>query len=342
MEFIIQNNSNKHLIILVHGLNGGDSSWRGNTERFVETLSINNLVQENFDLAFFTYGTKIFKLIWLTKLLNTVKGFLSNRPKEDIKGFNVGIEFVSRTLESEIRGIHEQYQTITFIAHSMGGLVVKSALTWLNEEACKKVELFISLSVPHIGAFLANFGSELLGNNPQIIDLKAMGAFTTQLNERYANLKHQSKIVYQGGHQDTIVPRQSAIPPNVPGELMENTSDNHFSILLIKDSKNHSVFNRIIRELDIVLQPFLGIEVDVPHNTPFEFLVNTIASRNKLQVNTSCFTESELSAKLRADKINSTSIEDFLLKIRDLSINTFPNYSVKRERGTLNYTFYKK
>lgn len=51
MDFIFQNDDNKHLIVLVHGLNGGDGSWIGTNERFVETLSKNNLVRENFDLT---------------------------------------------------------------------------------------------------------------------------------------------------------------------------------------------------------------------------------------------------------------------------------------------------
>lgn len=340
MEYIIQND-NKHLIILVHGLNGGDNSWRGSDERFVEVLSKNALIMENYDLAFFTYITSIFQINTLKKLINTIKGFLSNRPKEDIKGFNVGIETVSRPLEAEIRGVHEKYDTITIIAHSMGGLVTKSALTWLNEEARKKIKLFVSLSVPHIGAYLANLGSDLLGNNPQIIDLQAMGAFTTQLNERFASLKCLPKIVYQSGHQDTIVPRQSAIPPGVSVEFVESTADDHFSILLIKNSKNHSVFNRIIKELNIVLQPFLSIEIDIPENTQFGFLIETIASKNRIKVDLSCFDDKELISKLRAEKINSRTLEDLFLQVGDLTVDVFPKYIVKKEKGTLNYRFYK-
>lgn len=149
------------------------------------------------------------------------------------------------------------------------------------------------------------------------------------------------KIVYQGGNQDTVVPRQSAIPPNVPGKLIESTTDDHFSVLLIKTGKNHALFNRIISELNVVLQPFLSIEVDVPQDTPFGFLITTIASRTKLHVDTSCFTKDELDTKLREDKISSASVEDFFIKIGNLSIYAFPKYSVTRERGTLNYTFSK-
>lgn len=178
MNFVIQNENNRHLIVLVHGLNGGEGSWKGDSQRFVETLSKESLVQENFDLALFVYETKIFRLNWFVKFWNTILGFLANRPKEDIKGFNVGIESISRPLEAEIRGMHKKYDTITFLTHSMGGLVTKSALTWLSndDEVLKKIELFISLSVPHIGALLAKVGKRLpvLGDNPQIIDLQAM------------------------------------------------------------------------------------------------------------------------------------------------------------------------
>lgn len=340
MDYIIEND-NKHLIVLVHGLNGGATSWQGNEKRFAERLSEEQLVKEYFDLASFTYGTKIFSVGWLTKLKNTIKGFTSNRPKEDINGFNVGIESVSRVLEAELKGIHEKYKTITFIAHSMGGLVTKSALNWLNNDVLKKVELFISLSVPHIGARLANIGSDLIGNNPQLRDLKAMGNFTTALNERYASLKYLPKVIYQTGNQDTIVPRPSAVPPNVHSDYVESTSDDHFSILLIKNSKNNAVFRTVIKELNGVLQPFKSVEADVPQDTPFQFFVEAMASRFGVQINISCFSPTELSAKLRAGKINSSSVEDFFLQTGNLSIHTFPKYTVERERGTTNYTFKK-
>lgn len=341
MEYIIQNDKNKHLIVLVHGLNGGDTSWRGSEQRFAETFSKDTLIKEHFDLALFTYGTKIFKMNWLAKVINTIRGFLWNRPKEDIAAFNVGIDSVSRPLESEIRGIYEKYDTISFLAHSMGGLVTKSALTWLNEEVCKKIQLFISLSVPHIGAKIADYGAAILGNNPQLLDLEAMGTFTTQLNERFASLKYLPKIVYQSGNQDTIVPRASGVPPGVPSSLVESTADNHFSILLIKDSKNNALFSRIIKELNIVIQPFFGVEVYVEQGTPFGFLLETMAAQFKVQIDTSCFIKEELDTKLRADKINSTSVEDFFFRIGELAITKLPEYTVKKERGTLNYTFHK-
>lgn len=340
MKYCIQEEHHKHLIILIHGLNGDESTWKGTNERFVEVLSKNDLIQENFDLALFTYGTKIFEVSGFSKISSTIKGFIKNQPGEDIKKFNVGIESISRPLETEISEVSGKYDSITLITHSMGGLVAKSAMTWLDEKVRQKIKLFISLSVPHIGAPLANPGSKILLKNPQIKDLKVLGPFTTQLNDRFGRVTHSPKMIYQSGNQDTVVPRGAAIPPHTPGECIINTADNHFSVLLIKDSKNNIVFNRIINELNLLLQSFNSVVVAVVQNTPFGFLIETMAAKFNISIDFSCFTEEELSAKLRADTVNSLTVEDFFLKLRNLSITPIPPYTVKKEAGS-NPPIYK-
>ena len=299
-------------------------------------------IQDNFNIAIFTYETKIFKINWLSKIINLVKGFLRNRPNEDIKGFNVGINSISENLESEIRNIHRNYETVSIIAHSMGGLVTKSALTWMTDDVRKKIELFISLSVPHIGSYLGQIGSKLFGDNPQIIDLKGMGSFTTQLNQRYADLKPKPRIVYQWGNQDSdVVPRQSAIPPNVSIYDTITTPDDHFSVLLIKDRANNQVFDKVIEELKIVLQPFSAIDVGVSEGTPFKFFIETLASKLNFKVNFEGFSENELDSKLRADNISSSTIEQLFFDVARLTIVNFPKFIVNREKGTLNFIISK-
>ncbi|WP_324680808.1 esterase/lipase family protein [Hymenobacter sp. GOD-10R] len=340
MEYVIEKDNNKHLIILVHGLSGGVHNWKGSNENFVEVLKENELIQNNFDIILFNYSTRIIEMRNDRKWLNTLLSFFSSRPKEDIITFNVGIESISRTLETNIRSVHEKYNSISFIAHSMGGLVIKSALTWLGDEICSKIKLFISLSVPHIGSNLANIGKGLLGNNPQVLDLQAMGEFTTQLNERFANLKHSPKIIYQGGNQDIIVPRQSAIPPNVQSNLVVNTDDDHSSILLIRNKKINTVFNRIIKELTGLLQPFKSVNIYIPDNTLFNYFVRIMTDRIGIQVDLSCFSSEELNMVLRTGYINGSTVEDFFLKIGDMVIDRFPKYGVEFKNNILS--FYKK
>lgn len=342
MEYIINKPENKHLLILVHGLNGSAASWKGGEQRFAENLTQEELIRDNFNLALFTYPTMIFRINWLAKIINLIRGFFRNRPHEDIKGFNVGINSISRTLGSEIRTIHGKYDSISVVAHSMGGLVIKSALTWLTDDIREKIPLFISLSVPHIGSNLARLGSGLLGGNPQIIDLRAMGKFTTELNLRYADLDPQPYLVYQSGNQDEdIVPEASAIPPNVPAKDTVSTQDDHFSVLLIKDRTNNQLFERIIKELNRILQPFSAIDIAVAEGTPFQFFVEMIASRLKIKTDMSCFSKEELATRLRADQITSSSVEDLFMRAGDLAISALPGYIVKKEKGTSTYLFNK-
>lgn len=344
MDYIIKKPENKHVIILVHGLNGSADSWRGGEQRFVENLTKENLIQENFDIALFTYQTKIFTVNWIKKKINLIKGFVYNRPHEDIKGFNVGIDAISRNLETEIRNISKRYKTISIIAHSMGGLVSKSALVWMSDEEREKIQLFISLSVPHIGSQLAATGSVLsvlLGRNPQIIDLKAMGDFTTQLNERYSNLAFRPKVIYQHGNQDTVVLRQAAIPPNVHINDTISTSDDHFSVLLIKDRNNNLVLEKIIEELGFVLQPFYVIDISVPNGTTFRFLVETFAAKSNIKVNFKGFSETDLNTTLREGKITSHTVEDTFYRAADLTINSFPAFKIEKEIHNNHYTLTK-
>lgn len=340
MEFVIQNDENKHLIILVHGLNGSDKTWRGSKERFSENLALENLIQDNFDLALFKYGTKILKINWLARIIRLLKGFLGNKPKEDTKRFNVGIDKVSMPLVAQLNGIHSQYHTISFISHSMGGLITKNALTWLDKGILEKVYFFMSLSVPHIGANLATIGSKLpvLGKNPQIIDLRAMGSFTTTLNQRFSNLSCQPKIVYQYGIYDDVVPEPSAYPANIMNNLTVATEDDHFSVVLIKDTKNNVVYKRILDELYIVTLPFLGLDVGIPEGVTFKFFIETITSRlNLVTIDFQGFNKIELQTSLKPVNIKATNFRDFIIEVGNNTINKLPKYSVLQERGTLNF-----
>ena len=85
----------------------------------------------------------------------------------------------------------------------------------------------------------------------------------------------------------------------------------------------------------------MGIEVDVPKGASFGYLINVIVSKNKLKVDTSCFSKQELDVSLREDKISSSTIEDIFIKIGSLAMTLLPEYTVSRERGTLNYFFRK-
>lgn len=340
MEKRIDNPQSKHMLILVHGLNGSFESWEGTNERFIANLQIESLI-ENFDVYLYQYPTRIFEITLLKKIRNTIKGFSSNNPHEDLEGFNIGIDKISRNLEAEIRDAHHNYETISFIAHSMGGLVVKSAITWMPKQILEKVRLIISLSVPHMGANLANVGTGLFGKHPQLVDLKGMGEFTTTLNGRYANLKPQPKIFYQRGNYDTIVCEAAAIPGLIEITDTTTTPDDHFSVLLIKNPTNSHLFRTIIRELNKAIQPHQGIDLGIAEGTPVGAMLYIIASQLKIKIDYTTFTSEELSQQLRKGNIRGISAEEIIVAVGKLTLRPFPSYKIEKIPGTDDYIIKK-
>ena len=88
MKYVIKKSDNKHLLILVHGFGGSEKTWSGDQKRFIENLSEEELIQNEFNLAMFTYSTSIFGSSSLqNKLIKTAISILKNQPKEKSKGF---------------------------------------------------------------------------------------------------------------------------------------------------------------------------------------------------------------------------------------------------------------
>jgi len=340
MELRIANPGSRHLLILVHGLNGSFKSWEGTSQRFIENLQTANAIQP-FDVYLFQYPTTIFQLTGLKKVLHTAQRFLRNKPKEDVQGFNTGIGDISKILESDIRDVAGNYDTISFIAHSMGGLVVKSAICWMPEAIREKVRLVISLSVPHLGANMAKVRKLLFGKHPQLVDLKGMGEFTTDLNRRYANLKPQPRIYYQTGKQDTVVCEAAAIPGIINMEDTTTTQDNHFSVLLIKDPNQNHLFRTILRELTAAVKPHQGIDIGIAEGTNVGVLLGILATRLKIQLDLTAFTAEELAQPLRQGNLSDASAADLIGKIGQLTIGPFPLYTVE-EVGASNHYIIKK
>ncbi len=334
---IIVSPENRHLLILVHGLNGSQDTWQGDNQRFVENLKQEQIIQDYFDVSLFVYGTRLSLFDSLKKSQRLFWGLFKDQPKEDIKGFNVGIDRISQDFEFEVRSIEDKYETISIIAHSMGGLVTKSALTWMSKEIRNKIYLVVSLSVPHLGSNLANIGAGLLGDNPQIIGLTAMGEFTTTLNHRYADLNPQPRILYQTGNQDVVVKEIAAVPPGVKKEDTAYTSDDHYSVVLIKDRTNNTLYQKILQDLFIVIQPFIGVNVGVAEGMPFQEYLELMARNLGIKVAFDGFTVGELSTPLREGSVAAATVQDFFFQVAALADRPLRKFDIKREKGTLNY-----
>lgn len=92
-------------------------------------------------------------------------------------------------------GVFDQYNEIYFVAHSMGGLVVKSLLTLLNHPhqddilKLRKVKAAVFLGTPSQGAKLARLG-KLFCRNPQLRDMEpsSLNTWLSTLDDHWTML----------------------------------------------------------------------------------------------------------------------------------------------------------
>ncbi|MDC8758131.1 ABC-three component system protein [Janthinobacterium fluminis] len=229
IEFISKNNK-KNLVIFVHGFTGGKDTWKNLTHGFFfDQLAELPLVAENFDVACFEYFTKLTNLFpaansYIAKIKSILK--MSSDKAEK----NIGISEISELFRSYIRFQLAGYENIVVIAHSMGGLVAKSAILKDIEQGYNnKISLFISLAVPHLGADLGTYG-KLLSNNQQINDLAPLSEFCPRLNNKWVKQSNRPPIKYFYGTYDDVVTKQSAIGTDDIEQDIITCNDDHLTI----------------------------------------------------------------------------------------------------------------
>ncbi|WP_066441030.1 hypothetical protein [Chryseobacterium sp. CCH4-E10] len=251
VEFISENNK-KNLILFVHGFTGGKETWLTNSEgkRIPDYLLEDKEIIENFDLAYFEYYTKfIDKIDKVNWLISCLPFFQKRKFKK-----NLSVEDIKDILYSHIDVRFNKYQNITIIAHSMGGLISKTVILKLIEDNRNKVNLFISLAVPHNGSNLANIGRLIL-NNPNVKDLSPLSDIIDKVNRDWIEIKNRNlipKTIYFQGKNDFVVPNNSSSGYDSREKGKEYdiiyTDDDHFSILQ-PENENSTLIVSIKREL---------------------------------------------------------------------------------------------
>ncbi|WP_241904807.1 ABC-three component system protein [Vibrio splendidus] len=177
-------------------------------------------------------GVALFlNLITQQSPLNVGK-FISNLFKTSHKKLksNSSIEEISNLLRTEVRFNLASYDNIVVVAHSMGGLVTKSAIVKdIEDNSISKIKLFLSLAVPHEGAEAATFGG-LVSKNIQIEDLAPLNVFIHKINDTWqkTNLRPTTKYFY--GVSDKVVSKTSAVPIDKEKSDVISVEENHTSI----------------------------------------------------------------------------------------------------------------
>lgn len=252
IEFIKKDNM-KNLLIFIHGFTSDSNTWTNSLKQaFPEMLLEEDFINNNFDVGYFNYFTKLidFKKARFSKgIVRTLFGNSSKSKK------NVGIKNLSDHLKSSIDIYCPDYENIVLIAHSMGGLISKAfILDDINENENTKVKLFLSLAVPHKGSNWANIGGKLARKNPQVIDLKPLSEFLDKVNDEWIQQENSlPKTIYYYGQFDEIVEEQNAVSFQVGKKLKVACNYDHFDICK-PETKDSIVYQGIKRNLDLFVK----------------------------------------------------------------------------------------
>lgn len=171
ISFLSAPQSSKKLIVFVHGIFGDPtSSWTNQ-----EGVSWPDLIKNDERFLDFTVATYRYDTPFLHRTSN--------------------IEEIAERLllQLEDRSIFEKFNEVYFIAHSMGGLVIKRVLVSLNRphqiQKLRTVKAVLYISTPAQGANLAEVGS-WLSANPQLRDMRPadLNSFLQGLENQWQNL----------------------------------------------------------------------------------------------------------------------------------------------------------
>ncbi|MCA9458747.1 MAG: tetratricopeptide repeat protein, partial [Nitrospira sp.] len=161
------------LILFVHGVIGSANTTWGNppNENFWPAMVRGDSPRfEDYDIYLFNYRTAVRK-----------------------RSPNIHEIAVNELAQLKSHEVFEQYTDIHFIAHSMGGLVVKSMLVALKsgdeEDLLQQVKSVNFLATPAQGATIARIAA-FFSSNPQFRNMESahMNAFIQSLEDRWVQL----------------------------------------------------------------------------------------------------------------------------------------------------------
>lgn len=245
IEFIKRDN-NRNLILFIHGLTGSNETWKNEetTNTFPELLLKDEIIESNFDIAYFEYFTSFLKLKEKIGFIGSLFSNNKSTPK------NISIKEISNILNTRIEYELIDYESIVIIAHSMGGLIAKrSILNYINTNS--KIKLFLSLAVPHLGSELASYG-QFVSPNIQIDELRPLSDETMHLNQEWLKASNLPLTKYFIGAYEGVVNKNSAKPINTSEDDILNVDENHRTICKPKDENSI-----VIKSSIVILKKFL-------------------------------------------------------------------------------------
>ncbi len=200
-----EKNENEHLIVFVHGLQGNKESFFQPDDKNFFHEKFDQSILNQVDIGYLEYHTeKILSKKSISFLIYKIFGFTKKEPIQ-----NLNIEELSTSASDKIEKVISQYESVNFICHSMGGLVIKGVLI-KNENILDKTNFYITLATPHRGTNRAKF---LNGINRQVKSLEENSQIIKYLTENYLQIKDKlNRHYYRATDESWVLPKENAFP----------------------------------------------------------------------------------------------------------------------------------
>ncbi|MEZ8063309.1 MULTISPECIES: ABC-three component system protein [Vibrio] len=241
----------KIVVVFIHGLKGGDSTWVNDDGiSFKELLLTDSMVSDECEIIEYDYFTQ------LTEFMNgfiakQAHSFVSKLPvfnrlprykKTKKHQKNKSIEDLSKGLESNIRAKYKDAEHVILVGHSMGGLVAKKLIVD-QIEGTKTINIigYVSLAVPHKGSLKSLFLQ--FSSNEHIQELMPLDKQTLELDEKWEKYKDSlPESTYLIALDDEVVKPHTARPNNISSREIFNIDQQDHTTICKPDSKEELSF----------------------------------------------------------------------------------------------------
>lgn len=212
----------RHCVILVHGFTGGGKTFQDAKGKYLFE-HLDKQISEQCDFLSFIYHTWLFDFKvtrGILKLLPFIRRYIPTESNRDIEEY-------SALLKTHFLLQSANYDTVSFICHSMGGVLVKHLILAELHDGRPFTGFYITLATPHRGVEEAKTLAIL--SNRQIDKLRPFSKGIYQISSEWSKVAPGVKARYYRAIDDDVVDSFSSCPEGEESRVVD-VDGSHSSI----------------------------------------------------------------------------------------------------------------